>query len=215
MKLFDFVKDLSHRFIALIGLCFCAVIFLFIVLCIKVDSKGKAIFKQERIGKGGKFFYVYKFRTMKSTDIPFDVNNPVIDDDDKSLTKVGRFIRRFKLDELLQLYNVLKGEMNLIGPRPLMSVYLPMYEEWELQKFLIKPGMSGLAQVKGNGYLSVEERSYYDIEYIKRRSCKLDLEILFKTMGVIILGEEKFLRNVPKQEIDRVKKEYEERINRV
>lgn len=196
--------------IAAIGLFFCLILFLFIVVCIKIDSKGRAIFKQERIGKDEKTFYVYKFRTMKSTDVPFDVNNAIIDDHDKNLTRVGRFIRRFKLDELLQLFNVLKGEMSLVGPRPLMSKYLPVYEKWERQKFLIKPGMSGLAQIKGNGYLSVAERSYYDIEYIKNHSCKMDIKILFKTMAVVLFGEKKYLQNVPIEELERVKKEYED-----
>lgn len=204
----NIIKNIIDKVVATVGLFFCSFLFLFIVICIKLDSKGKAVFKQERIGKNEKLFHVYKFRTMKSADIPFDVNRAVIDTDDENLTRVGKVIRRFKLDELLQLLNVLKGDMSLVGPRPLMSVYLPMYEMWERQKFLIKPGMSGLAQVKGNGYLSVAERSYYDIMYIKNHSCWMDTEILLKTMGVVLFGEKKYLQNVPMDEIERVKKEY-------
>lgn len=206
--IFDVLKAIFDRVVAFLAIIILAFPTLILIIIIKIDSKGKAVFKQERIGKRGKIFYVYKFRTMKTTDVPFDVNRPVIDINDKNLTKVGRIIRRFKIDEFLQFINVFKGEMSLIGPRPLMSVYLPMYSGWELQKFEVLPGMSGLAQIKGNSFLTLEERSYYDIEYIKRRSFILDLEILLKTIFVVLFGEERFLTKVPIDEIERVKREF-------
>jgi len=209
MKLiFDILKIIFDRVVAFLAIIILAIPAIILVIIIKIDSKGKAVFKQERIGKRGKTFYVYKFRTMKTTDIPFDVNRPIIDNNDENLTKVGKIIRRYKIDELLQLINVLKGDMSLIGPRPLMSIYLPMYSGWELQKFEVLPGMSGLAQIKGNSYLSLEERSYYDIEYIKKRSIIMDFEIIVKTFLVVALGEERFLTKVSEEEIERVKKEF-------
>ncbi len=206
--IFEVIKIIFDRLVALAGIILMAIPMLIIIVVIKIDSKGKAVFRQERLGKNGKKFFVYKFRTMKATDVPFDVNHPVIDHNDNNLTKVGWVIRRFKIDELLQLINVFKGEMSLVGPRPLMSVYLPLYSEWELQKFKILPGMSGLAQIKGNCFLTVEERSYYDIQYIKKRSLFLDIEIMFKTIFVVIFGEERFLSRVPQEEIERVKQEF-------
>lgn len=206
---YNIFKSVFDRIIAAISLLFFGMLFLFVIVCIKIESSGKAVFKQERIGKDEKVFYVYKFRTMKTTDVPFDVNSPIIEGDNVNLTRVGRVIRRFKIDELLQLINVAKGEMNLIGPRPLMSVYLPSYKMWERQKFLIKPGMSGLAQVKGNGHLSIAERSYYDIMYIKNHNIFTDISILIKTFGVVFFGEKRYLQRVPQSELLRVEQEYE------
>ena len=150
-----------------------------------------------------------KFRTMRTTGIPFDINNPVIEDDNQNLTKVGRFIRRFKLDEFLQLFNVLKGDMNFIGPRPLLPVYLEQYQPWEKEKFKLKPGMSGLAQVNGNGHLSGAERSYYDVLYIKKENPFTDLGIVFKTLLVVLRGEEKYLRHVSEKELNLISEEFE------
>lgn len=193
---------------ALICLAVLILPILFIILIIKLDSPGKAVFKQERIGKNKKVFYVYKFRTMKNTDVPFDVNHPVVDYQDKRLTNVGKIIRRFKIDELLQLINVLKGEMSFIGPRPLMAVYLPVYSDWEMQKFNITSGLSGLAQVSGNGYLSIEERSYYDLIYLENRGLLLDIKIFVKTIGVVLFGEKVFLKNVKQEKIEKIKEKY-------
>jgi sugar transferase EpsL len=118
---------------------------------------------------------------------------------------MGKFLRKLKLDEFPQLLNVLKGEMSLIGPRPLLLNYLECYEPWEMKKYEIKPGMSGLSQVRGNGHLSTRERSYYDIYYARHVSLWLDAEILLKTPLIIFFGEEKFLKHVPPQEIENMK----------
>ncbi len=198
-------KAVMDRILAFFGLLVLFLPLLIVALAIKLDSKGPAIFKQERIGKDEKPFLLYKFRTMKSTDVKFDIEHPVIADNNENLTKVGRVIRKFKIDEFLQLINVLKGDMSLIGPRPLMWVYLDFYEPWERKKFTVKPGMSGLSQVKGNGHLSRIERSYYDVLYTKKIKLSTDAEILFKTVGVMLVGEEKFLKNVPEEEIERLK----------
>ena len=206
--MYKYVKAFLDKILALIGILALAIPLLIVALAIRIDSPGPAVFKQERIGKDQKPIYIYKFRTMKSTNVAFDINNPVIKDGNKNVTKVGRIIRKFKIDEFLQLFNVIKGDMSLIGPRPLMRVYLDHYEEWEKQKFLIKPGMSCLSQVRGNGHLTSIERSYYDVMYQKKCSFKLDVEIMFKTIALIFKGEEKFLKPVPPEEIQKLREEF-------
>jgi len=206
--MYRFFKAVMDSLLALLGLVILFFPLLIVALAIRIDSKGPAIFKQERIGKGQKPFMLYKFRTMKTTTVEFDINHPVIKDDNKNLTRVGRVIRKLKIDEFLQLINVLKGDMSLIGPRPLMRVYLDGYEPWEKQKFNVRPGMSGLSQVKGNGHLSSVERSYYDVVYAKKQNLFKDTEILFKTIGVMLAGEEKFLTPVSAEKINEMRTQF-------
>lgn len=194
--MYKILKNIMDKTLALGGILILSPLFLILIVAIKLESEGPAIFKQERTGLYEKPFKMYKFRTMKSTEVLFDINNPVIKNDNINLTKVGKFIRRFKIDELLQLFNVLKGDMSLIGPRPLMLVYLGTYDTWEKQKFKVKPGMSGLSQVRGNGHLSSKERSYYDVYYANHYNFKLDTEIFLKTIAVILFGEEKYICHV-------------------
>lgn len=201
----NYIKRALDFALALLGGAFLLFPLLIIALAIRTDSRGPALFRQERVGKDGKVFLIYKFRTMVSTNVSFDAEKPVIEDDNVNLTRVGRVIRRFKIDEFPQLINVLKGEMALIGPRPLMPVYLDGYKEWEMEKFTVKPGLSGLAQIRGNGHLSAEERSYYDVVYARKVSFALDTEILFKTAGVVLFGEEKYLRHVDAADMEKTK----------
>lgn len=204
-KVFKLIMD---KILALLGLIILFLPLFIVAIAIKIDSKGPAIFLQERIGKNGEPFMCYKFRTMYSTDIATTSSNPIVMDDNKNLTKVGRRIRKLKIDEFLQLINVLKGDMSLIGPRPFMAVHVENFEPWETQKFAVKPGMSGLSQIKGNVYLSGKERSYYDVQYVKKVGLFVDAEILFKTVGVILLGEKRYLKKVPASEIQRMRNEY-------
>ena len=201
------------RLLALLGLIVLFLPLLIVAIAIRLDSKGPAIFKQQRVGKDGKSFMCYKFRTMYSTHVATTADNPIVTDDNKNLTKVGRNIRKLKIDEFLQLINVLKGEMSLIGPRPFMSIHTESFEPWETQKFAVKPGMSGLSQIKGNVYLSSVERSYYDVIYAKKPNLLLDTEILFKTIGVMLVGEKKFLEHVPADKINELRLEYAKRRN--
>ena len=195
------IKSVADVFFALIALAITAPLMLVCAIIVRCDGRGKALFRQERIGKGGKTFFIYKFRTMTATDIAFATDHAVIEDGNPSVTKAGRILRKFKLDELPQLFNVLKGEMSFVGPRPLMPVYLDEYEEWEKQKFAVKPGLTGLAQVNGNGYLEKKSRSYYDVFYVENESLFLDVKIFFKTFLIVLFGEEKFLREVDEKEI--------------
>jgi len=207
--MYKLIKGILDRFFALIGILILSPMFVIVILLIRLDGNGKAIFTQERVGKGGKIFRIYKFRTMRSTDVVFDTDHAVIEDDNPSVTKVGRVLRKLKIDETPQLFNILKGDMSFIGPRPLMPVYLEEYEEWEKQKFDVKPGLSGYSQTHGNGYLEKQGRSYYDVLYAKNISFFLDVKLFFKTFKVILKGEEACLQNVPEEKIEEMKKEYE------
>ena len=201
------VKRVFDTVLAALGLVILFLPLLVVGLLIRMDSKGKALFKQRRTGLNGKEFYVYKFRTMKTTDVPFDIDNPVIEDSNAELTRIGRGLRKLKIDEFPQLINVVRGEMSLIGPRPFLPVYLAQYEEWEKERLTVRPGMTGLAQVKGNGYLTSEERSYYDVYYDRHLSMFSDIAILFKTVGVLLLGERRFFSPVSRADIEKLKSE--------
>ena len=152
---------------------------------IKTTSKGPLFFKQERVGKKGKLFSVYKFRTMTDTlrEIKQTFNN------DSEITKVGRVIRRLKIDELPQLLNVVKGDMSLVGPRPSLPSLLKEFNESGKKRILVRPGLTGLAQVNGNIYLTWEERWEFDKKYVEEQSLFLDLKILTKTALIVLLGE--------------------------
>lgn len=195
-KLYLGLKFVCDRIIALLGLLILLPLFLIISISIAIDSKGVVLFKQARSGRDGKLFNCYKFRTMHSTAVGFDIDHAVISADNSEVTRIGRILRKLKLDELPQLLNVLKGEMSLIGPRPLLPVYAETYDEWERKKFDVRPGITGLAQVNGSGLLTTKERSYYDVTYAMKANVFSDIAILFKTVGVMLCGEEKFLRHV-------------------
>ncbi|MDD3947071.1 MAG: sugar transferase [Clostridia bacterium] len=182
-------KYVFDRVAAFFAILLLLPVFVFTTLLVASDGKGNIIFRQTRVGYGGRFFRIYKFRTMKSTDISFSVNRAVIEEDNDNVTLFGRFLRRFKLDELPQLFNVLKGDMSFVGPRPLLPAYIRVYETWEYCKFKVRPGLTGLAQISGNGHLSVNERSYYDVYYTEKCSLKLDFEILLDTAKAILKGE--------------------------
>ena len=190
------VKTVIDFIFALIALILTSPIFLIVAIAIKIEDGGKVFFYQARTGKNGKLFKCYKFRSMKSTDVKFNKYNPIIDKNNSNVTKVGKVIRRLKIDELPQIINVLKCQMYFIAPRPLLPIYHNEYAEWELIKFELKPGLTGLGQVYGNGHLSIPERKYYDVYYALHCNFLLDLKIFFKTFAIILLGEKRFCRHV-------------------
>lgn len=147
-------------------------------IVIKLTSKGPAFFKQERAGKDGKLFVMYKFRTMILER--YDENGEEIMSEHR-ITKVGRLLRKTSLDELPQLFNVLNGTMSVVGPRPMLDYQAPRCIGEEVLRFQMKPGLTGLAQVKGRNNIRWEERICYDVEYVKNFTFLLDLEILVKT----------------------------------
>ncbi len=162
-----------------------------VALLIRLDSPGSVIFIQKRLGWRGSIFNVYKFRTMK--DQPRKVGREIVGHD-PDVTKLGFWLRRFKVDELPQLFNIIKGDMSFIGPRPAMPEQMALYDDFSRQRLLVRPGLSGLAQVSGNIHLTWPERWQYDVQYVDGVSFLQDVTLFFRTLIVILVGEKKFLR---------------------
>ncbi len=192
---------------ALLAVILLSPLLLAVAAAIKLEDGGEVIFRQKRTGRGGKKFYCYKFRSMTSAKVRYNKHKRVIADENPDVTKVGRVIRKLKIDELPQLFNILKGDMSIIGPRPLLPAFDRDYEDWEMIKFELRPGLTGLGQVRGNGYLSVYDRKYYDAYYAMHFSFGMDVKIFFKTIGVVLFGEKKFLRPVTEAELRALRRE--------
>lgn len=184
-----FIKQIIDRLIALITLLFLSLLLIVVSFLIKLTSKGSVFFTQNRLGKNAKVFKLYKFRTM--TDKFRKVDREILKGD-AEVTKVGAILRRFKIDELPQLINVLKGDMSLVGPRPCMPELQDSFNEDGKYRIRVLPGLTGLAQVNGNIYLSWPQRWKYDREYVENISFLYDVSIILKTFGIILFGEEKF-----------------------
>ena len=178
---------------ALLAVILLSPLLLLVAAAIKLEDGGEVIFRQKRTGRGGKKFYCYKFRSMTSAKVRYNKHKRVISDQNPNVTKVGRVIRKLKIDELPQLFNILKGDMSIIGPRPLLPAFDRDYEDWEMVKFELRPGLTGLGQVRGNGYLNTYDRKYYDAYYAMHLSFGMDVKIFFRTIGVVLFGEKKFL----------------------
>ena len=187
-KLHLFVKRTADILVAAIALLVLTVIpvMLIIPLLIKLDSKGPAIYTQTRVGRNGKSFLMYKFRTMITETKDADGNDIM---SEKRITKIGRVLRKLSLDELPQLINVLNGTMSIIGPRPMLEYQAPRCIGEENLRFEMRPGLTGLAQVKGRNNIRWEERIQYDIEYVKTFTIWMDIAILFKTVLLVFNKE--------------------------
>ena len=179
-----FLKRTFDIAVSLTALIILTVIPVMIVvpLVIKLTSKGPAMYNQIRIGKDGKPFKMYKFRTMITERYDADGNEIM---SENRITKVGRILRKTSLDELPQLFNVLNGTMSIIGPRPMLDYQAPRCRGEEVLRFRMRPGLTGLAQVKGRNNILWEERIQYDIEYGKNFTFWMDIEILFKTVLLV------------------------------
>lgn len=198
-KWFQFaVKRVFDIVVSIVFFIILSPLLLILILWIKLDSEGEAVFKQTRVGTRGRPFTIYKFRTMvKNADKLFtkkvDKDNlgdfVFQDKDDPRITKSGKFLRKTSLDELPQLINIIKGDMSLIGPRPEIPAIADLYSEYEKIRLMVKPGVSGLAQVNGRGDLELSKTIAYDIKYVKEFSLWMDLKILLKTVKVVFLGE--------------------------
>lgn len=156
-------------------------VFIIIAAALKLTGKGPVIFKQERAGKDGKPFCFYKFRTMLTNVDPFGPSPKT--GDDARLTKMGKFLREYSLDELPQLFNVLKGDMSIVGPRPLYISQMAEWNDEQKRRLLVKPGLTGLAQISGRGGLTREEKLLLDVKYVETAGFLLDLKIVLKTAG--------------------------------
>lgn len=185
MKIQFFIKGILDLIVSLIGVIILIIPFLIIAILIKLTSKGPVFFKQARPGKNGKIFYLYKFRTMK--ELRGDNGNLL--PDEMRLTKIGKFLRRLSMDELPELLNVLKGDMSLVGPRPLLVEYLDRYTPEQARRHEVKPGITGWAQANGRNAITWEKKFNYDVWYVDNRSLWLDTKIIFMTMINVIKGE--------------------------
>ena len=158
-------------------------------LVIKLTSKGPVIFRQKRIGRNGKEFDIFKFRSMLIPEERIDENGNMREPND-SITKVGAFLRRTSLDELPQLFNILKGDMSIVGPRPMIPYRVALISaEQNAARHTMRPGITGLAQINGRNDLSWDQKVAYDIQYVEHFSLGLDLSILLKTVKVVLQHE--------------------------
>ena len=179
---------------SLLALALFIILLPFVAIAIKIDTKGPVFFKHLRVGQHGRLFMMYKFRTMcNEAEELIDVetfdeyNNPFIQSqDDKRVTQVGKFLRRFSIDELPQLFCVLKGDMSFIGPRAWIQEEIKKLNRAQLYRLVVKPGLTGYAQINGRNNLSLEERIEKDLYYIDKMSPLLDIKILFLTIFTVL-----------------------------
>lgn len=181
IDIYNFIKRIIDIFCSLVGLILLSPVFIITAILIRIESKGDVIFKQLRVGKDGKTFYIYKFRSMK-IDTPTmatnDMKNP-----EMYITKVGKFIRKTSIDELPQLVNILMGDMSIVGPRPVIDKETDLINLRRQNKIdVILPGITGWAQINGRDNLGNEEKVKYDKEYLEKRSIKFDLYIMCMTV---------------------------------
>lgn len=179
------IKRYIDIFLSFLLLSLSTPLFLVIILLNLLYHGRPVMFKQKRPGLNGEPFEMYKFRTM--TNQKDDKGNLL--PDEERLTSYGKLLRKTSLDELPELYNVLKGDMSLIGPRPLLMKYLPYYTDREEIRHQVRPGLTGLAQVSGRNLLDWEARLEKDVQYVENVSFLLDLKILFKTIGIVLQSE--------------------------
>ncbi|MFR0677347.1 sugar transferase [Dysgonomonas mossii] len=179
-------KRLLDFILSLIGFILLLPIFLFITLFLTIANSGKPFFIQQRPGKNNKIFKVVKFKTMNDKK---DAKGNLLSDNER-LTSLGRFIRKTSLDEIPQLINVIKGEMSLVGPRPLLVEYLPLYDEKQIRRHEVRPGITGWAQINGRNAISWKDKFDLDVWYVDNISLSLDIKILFLTILKVFRSED-------------------------
>ena len=176
------IKSIFDKILALFLIIFFSPIYIVVSLLIFFKMGSPILFRQKRPGYKEKIFGIYKFRTMTNEK---DANGNLLPDD-KRLVGIGKFIRSTSLDELPQLFNVLKGEMSFVGPRPLLEEYLPLYNEKQKRRHDVKPGITGWAQVNGRNAISWEQKFDYDVWYVDNQSFLLDIKILWLTFLKVV-----------------------------
>lgn len=180
-----FVKRPMDIILSLIAIIILSPVFLIIALLVRINLGSPVIFKQERPGLNGKIFTMYKFRTMTDER---DGNGNLLPDEIR-LTDFGKFLRSTSLDELPELFNILKGDMSIVGPRPLLVEYLPLYNDHQRRRHEVRPGLTGLAQVNGRNAISWEEKFNLDVKYVDKITFLEDLKIIFLTVKKVFLRE--------------------------
>ncbi len=181
----SFLKRILDFILSFIGLLLLSPIFILVFLGLCIANRGKPFFLQKRPGKNGKIFKVIKFKTMNDNK---DAQGILLQDADR-LTVYGTLVRKTSLDEIPQLLNVIKGDMSLIGPRPLLPDYLPLYNEIQKRRHEVKPGITGWAQVNGRNSINWERKFDYDVWYVDNLSFLLDVKIFFLTIKKVFMPE--------------------------
>lgn len=176
--IYKYIKRILDIISSLLAIVLLSPLLLVLTIMGAVEMKGNPFFTQERPGKDEKIFKLIKFRTMTNAK---DKDGNLLSDADR-LTRYGKFLRNTSLDELPELFNILKGDMSVIGPRPLLVQYLPRYNEYQHRRHEVKPGLSGWAQVNGRNAISWEEKFEFDVEYVDNYSLSMDIKILFMTI---------------------------------
>lgn len=179
----NFVKPLFDFLFALAGAVLIFPVFLVVLMALFILNSGKPFFLQQRPGKKERIFTIVKFRTMNNK---LDAQGNLLPDSER-LTSFGKFIRKTSLDEIPQLWNILKGEMSFVGPRPLLEEYLPLYNDFQRQRHHLKPGITGWAQINGRNAISWDKKFEYDVFYVQNCSFVLDVKILLKTLQKVLV----------------------------
>lgn len=180
-----FIKTLADFIIALLGIILLSPVFVIVAICLFISNRGSIFFLQRRPGKKGKIFKIIKFKTMNEGK---DASGNLLSDSQR-LTKVGSIVRKASLDEIPQLLNVLKGEMSIVGPRPLLLEYLPLYNDVQKRRHEVKPGITGWAQVNGRNAITWEEKFKLDVWYVDNQSFWLDMKIIWLTIRKALVRE--------------------------
>lgn len=181
----SFIKPVLGFVVALVAFLVLSPVFIVVVILLAIANAGKPFFVQRRPGKDGKIFKVIKFKTMNDRK---DKNGQLLPDSER-LTPIGRFVRKTSLDEIPQLLNVIKGDMSLVGPRPLLEEYLPLYSAVQRRRHDVRPGITGWAQVNGRNAISWQKKFEYDVWYVDNISAALDLRIILLTIRNVLKSE--------------------------
>ena len=187
--MYPFVKRGADVVLSLLALICLSPVYLLVALAVKLTSPGPVLFRQKRVGRGGRLFTIYKFRTMR-TDTPRDTATHLLQDPSRYITRVGVFLRRSSLDELPQFFNVLKGDMSIVGPRPaLYNQYDLIAAREKAGVDAVRPGITGLAQINGRDELPIPVKVRYDREYVENLSLKMDARCFFGTIWSVLRAE--------------------------
>lgn len=189
-KLYDIYSRLLDICLSIVGLLVGMPLVIIFGILIKIEDKGPIIYKQERVGRYGRVFNIYKIRSMKTDAEKYGAQ--WAQKNDPRILKVGNFIRKTRIDEIPQLFNILKGDMSIIGPRPERPMFTMQFNDeidGFINRLLVKPGLTGWAQVNGGYEMTPEEKFKWDIEYIMKRNIFIDIRIILKTITVVLTGE--------------------------
>lgn len=201
-----FIKRIGDSIVSYLGLVILSPVFLAILIAIKIDDPGPACFTQNRVGKDNKFFRLHKFRSMKIST-PHDIPTHLLENPDQYITKVGKFLRKHSLDELPQIWDIFRGKMSIIGPRPALWNQADLvYEREKMGVNGLSPGLTGLAQINGRDELEIPEKVRYDSRYLERISFGFDVKCFFGTIGSVIKSDGIVEGNIAEKQHEKAKK---------